>query len=122
MIKKIIVVFLAIFLVASCAGTTEEATPAPTVTKTVEVQAPEPAVDEYDMLDSIRAVSPEFWAVEDRQIIETAYMICATLRDGATAIEVAEVAESYLGTEAAVALVAGAVVYLCPDQDAKIRS
>lgn len=122
--KAIIVAIVCVGILGAC-GSTVETEPAPTVTVTQPAApAAQPATqpDASDMVDAMRSAYPEFWTVEDYVIIETAQMVCETLRGGATALEVGTVAESYLGTDAAAVLVAGAVVYLCPDQEGKIQS
>lgn len=120
--KVIFAIIICVAILGAC-GSTIETEPAPTVTVTQPAApAAQPAPDAYDMVDAMRAAYPEFWTVEDYVIIDTAQMVCETLRGGATALEVGTVAESYLGTDAAAVLVAGAVVYLCPDQNGKIRS
>ena len=123
--KALFVLTIAISLVILTACTST--TPAPVVTKTVEVPAEIPAnptvasrVNESDMIDAVRLVHPDFWGVDESVIVDVGYLMCQELRDGSTALEVGSFAESYLGTDAAAAMLAGAIVYLCPDQEYKL--
>jgi hypothetical protein len=72
------------------------------------------------MLDMIRAADSSFYAIDDAQIIETAYIFCDTLRSGASLADIGAIAAETIGVEAAAALGAGAILYLCPDQEYKI--
>ncbi len=72
------------------------------------------------MLDMIRAADPMFYSVDDAQIIDTAYLFCETLRGGASLAEIGAIAQDTIGVDAAAALGAGAILYLCPDQEYKI--
>lgn len=123
--KALFVFTIAISLVilTACGSTT----PAPVVTKTVEAPAEIPAnptvssrETESDMIDAIRAVHPDFWGVNESDIVDVGYMMCEELRNGSTPLEVGSYAESYIGTEATAAMLAGAIVYLCPDQEYKL--
>lgn len=108
-----------VFLLASCGST--ESTPAPTVTKTVVQEAPQVS-DEDLMVDMIRVKDSWFYDVEDYTIIETANLMCSALRDGASMEDIATIAIDNIGQEHAVALMAGALVYICPDQKYKVSS
>jgi hypothetical protein len=117
--RKIALAIVCVGLLAACGSTA----PAPEVTKTVEVQvpAPAPAVDDTaGMLDMIRTAEPMFYSVDDAQIIETAYLFCDSLRAGTTLDEIGAMAEETIGIDATAALGAGAIIYLCPDQEYKI--
>lgn len=119
--KALFVFTIAISLVilTACGSTT----PTPVVTKTVEVPVEAPASsgsNESEMIDAIRAVHPDFWGVNESDIVEVGYMMCEELRNGSTPLEVGSYAESYIGTEATAAMLAGAIVYLCPDQEYKL--
>lgn len=120
--KALFVFTIAISLVILTACTST--TPAPVVTKTVEAPSVEAPVSlretESDMIDAIRAVHPDFWGVDESDIVDVGYMMCEELRNGSTALEVGSYAESYIGTEATAAMLAGAIVYLCPDQEYKL--
>jgi hypothetical protein len=72
------------------------------------------------MVSAIRGVAPDFYDVDSAQIIDTASMICQTLREGAPLQGVADIAEENLGRQSAAALIAGAITYLCPDQEYKL--
>ena len=119
MIKKLAIGLIAIFAIASCAGT-EEPTPAPTVTKTVEAPAPIVRSDEDEMVDAIRLVASDFYGVTDGEIIMVAKSLCEALRSGGTIEDVVYIAESNIGYDNAVALTAGAITYICPDQEYKL--
>lgn len=123
--RKLALAIVCVGLLAACGSTA----PAPEVTKTVEVQVPAqpapaqpaPASDDTaGMLDMIRAADPMFYSVGDAQIIETAYLFCDALRDGASLTEIGLIAQDTIGVDAAAALGAGAIIYLCPDQEYKI--
>ena len=121
--RKLALAIVCVGLLTAC-GSTQSA-PAPEVTKTVEVQVPAPAPapagdDTAGMVDMIRAADPMFYSVDDRQIIDTAYMFCETLRGGASLYEIGLIAQDTIGVDAAAALGAGAIIYLCPDQEYKI--
>ena len=121
--RKIALAIVCVGLLAACGSTA----PAPEVTKTVEVQVPapapepaQPAGDTAEMLDMIRAADPMFYSVDDRQIIDTAYLFCDALRSGSSLAEIGSIAQDTIGVDAAAALGAGAILYLCPDQEYKI--
>lgn len=119
----VLAIAICLVILTACSSTT----PAPVVTKTVEVPVEAPAnetvssrASESDMIDAIRAVHPDFWGVDERDIVDVGYMMCEELRNGSTPLEVGSYAESYIGTEATAAMLAGAIVYLCPDQEYKL--
>lgn len=121
--RKLALVIVSVGLLAACGSTA----PAPEVTKTVEVQVPAPAPepaqpsgDTAEMLDMIRTADPMFYSVDDRQIIDTAYMFCDALRSGSSLSDIGAIAQDTIGIDAAAALGAGAILYLCPDQEYKI--
>ena len=124
--RKLALVIVCVGLLSAC-GSTQSA-PAPEVTKTVTVVEPAPVVpepapasnDTDEMLDMIRAADPMFYSVEDSQIIETAYLFCEALQSGSSIGEIGAIAAETIGTDAAAALGAGAILYLCPDQEYKI--
>jgi hypothetical protein len=121
--RKIALAIVCVGLLAACGST--QSTPAPEVTKTVEVQVPapapaQPAGDTAEMLDMIRAADPMFYSVDDSQIIDTAYLFCDALRSGSSLAEIGSIAQDTIGVDAAAALGAGAILYLCPDQEYKI--
>lgn len=119
--RKLALVIVCVGLLTACGSTA----PAPEVTKTVEVQVPAPAPapagdDTASMLDMIRAADPMFYSVGDAEIIDTAYLFCDALRAGTTLDEIGAMAEDTIGIDATAALGAGAIIYLCPDQEYKI--
>jgi hypothetical protein len=117
--KAIVVGIVCVGILAACSD--GESTPAPTVTKTVEAPAPvTPALDTSEMVSAIRGVAPDFYDVDSAQIIDTASLICQTLREGAPLEDVGAIAEESLGRQSAAALIAGAITYLCPDQEYKL--
>jgi hypothetical protein len=72
------------------------------------------------MLDMIRAAEPMFETLEDSQIISVAYQFCEALQSGVTFDEIGKMAEDTIGVDATAALGAGAILYLCPDQEYKL--
>jgi hypothetical protein len=72
------------------------------------------------MLAMIRSADPMFYSVDDAQIIDTAYLFCDALRQGSSLAEIGMIAQDTIGVDAAAALGAGAIIYLCPDQEYKI--
>ena len=123
--RKLALAIISVGLLTAC-GSTQSA-PAPEVTKTVEVQVPAPAPEPAqptgntaEMLDMIRAADPMFYSVGDAEIIDTAYLFCDALRAGTTLDEIGAMAEDTIGIDATAALGAGAIIYLCPDQEYKI--
>ncbi len=73
-----------------------------------------------EMLDMIRAAEPMFYSVDDADIIETANIFCETLQSGASFEEIGAIAQDTIGVDAAAALGAGAILYICPDQEYKL--
>lgn len=76
----------------------------------------------YDMPDSIRSQDSWFYDVSDSQIIEVATSVCNALQGGASITDIGEVAAQTIGIEHAPALIAGAIIYICPDQRYKVSS
>lgn len=121
--RKLALAIISVGLLTAC-GSTQSA-PAPEVTKTVEVQVPAPAPapagdDTAGMLAMIRTAEPMFYSIDDAQIIDTAYLFCEALRGGTSLDEIGAMAEDTIGIDATAALGAGAIIYLCPDQEYKI--
>lgn len=107
------------FLFFSCNDKPEN--PSPTVTKTVVQEAPAVS-DETLMVSTIRAKDSWFNDVSDYQIIDVAKLMCSALQSGSTIEEVGIIAIESIGQEHAIALIAGAITYLCPEQESKITS
>lgn len=122
--RKLALALVLTGLLTACGSTDTAQEAAPVVTKTVEVQAPapvQPAGDDMaEMLNLIRTAEPMFNSVDDADIIETANIFCDTLRSGASLEEIGTIAQDTIGVDAAAALGAGAIVYLCPDQEYKL--
>jgi len=125
--RKLTLAIISIGLLAACGASNSGSEAVPEVTKTVTVVEPAPVEttapasnDTTEMLDMIRAADPMFYSVSDEQIIDTAYMFCEALRDGASLVEIGTIAEDTIGIDAAAVLGAGAIIYLCPDQEYKI--
>jgi hypothetical protein len=122
--RKLALAVVCVGLLTACGAT--QATPE--VTKTVTVvepapaaPAPAPASNDTDaMLAMIRSADPMFYSVDDAQIIDTAYLFCDALRQGSSLAEIGMIAQDTIGVDAAAALGAGAIIYLCPDQEYKI--
>jgi len=127
----------AIALVASCGGTrtvyvenTDAVDEGYEVTTTTDapIATPAPTLppvawtgeDEY-LFDIKNSVG--FVAVSDYDLLDTGYMVCDTLRGGATAVDVI-LAITGVGYEQEflTALTASAVLNLCPDQQWKFDS
>jgi hypothetical protein len=124
--RKLAVVVVCIGLLAAC-GSTQSA-PAPEVTKTVTVVEPAPVVpepapvssDTDEMIAMIRAAEPMFETINDSEIISVAYQFCEALQSGVSFEQIAGIAEDTIGVDATAALGAGAILYLCPDQEYKL--
>lgn len=114
--------------------TTTTTTLAPLVTTTTETpettQAPEEytasRVDEIMMVQAIQDSTGmvEGWDFQASTVVDTAYLICANLRAGATAEEVMDmVVQSASSPETLrflTAVTAGAITYICPDMAYKV--
>jgi len=132
--KKIIISACALIALTACGGTktiyvntTEAPDTTVKVVKTTDAPATTPAPtlppvtwtaeDEFlfDIKNSIGYV-----AVSDYDLLDTGYMVCSTLRGGATAMDVV-LAITGVGYEQEflAALTASAVLNLCPDQQWK---
>ena len=118
---------LVLFGLSGCGASTETATPTVTVTKVETVApiepAPAPATETFDvadMPDNIRAQDSWFYEVDDATIIDVATSVCTALRSGVTIEEIGAVAADSIGIEHAPALIAGAIIFICPDQKYKV--
>lgn len=114
---------LVLFGLTACGSTT--ATPTATVTKVV-TQPEIPATDSLGLdiaglPDAIRAQDSWYNNVDDSTIIETATNICDALQRGSSIADIADIAATTIGTEHAPALIAGAIIYICPDQKYKVQ-
>lgn len=120
--RKLALVVVCVGLLTACGGSTQAT---PEVTKTVTVVEPAPVApassDTEEMLDMIRAADSSFYTIDDAQIIETAYIFCDTLRSGSSLADIGAIAADTIGVDAAAALGAGAIIYLCPDQEYKVQ-
>lgn len=66
----------------------------------------------------IRSEAPELRAVAKKNLISLAKETCKFLRSGFTVIDAVEIAEDEgIRSKTAVALVAGAIVFYCPEQE-----
>lgn len=125
-IKKTLAVGLTLVTALSlsaCGIGSNTATPAVTVTKTVVEPAPAPAVETFsvsDLPNAVRLQDPYYYDADDASIIELATTICTTLQGGASVEDVALVVAEGLGADHATAIIAGAIVYICPDQKYKV--
>lgn len=141
MLKKIakigiLTVVLGGLIGSACSSqeTTTTTTLAPLVTTTTETpettQAPEEytasRVDEIMMVQAIQDSTGmvEGWDFQASTVVDTAYLICANLRAGATAEEVMDmVVQSASSPETLrflTAVTAGAITYICPDMAYKV--
>jgi hypothetical protein len=74
-----------------------------------------------NLASAVQNQDPWFNSVDSATIVETAQTICDALQSGASANDIMVVAESTIGLDHAPAIIAGAVVYLCPDQGYKFQ-
>lgn len=66
----------------------------------------------------VKKEAPELKAVSSRQLIKTAKQTCSFLRSGFTILEAVELAEEAgLSQNAGMSIVAGAIVFYCPEQE-----
>lgn len=124
-------------LIASGCTSPENTTPnttTPTSSTTLETptttQTTEPytatRVDEIMMIQAIQDSTGlvEGWDFQASTVIDTAYLICANLRTGATAQQVMDmVIQSASSPETLrflTAVTAGAITYICPDMTYKL--
>lgn len=121
--KKLSAVTLAVVGLLALTACGSTGTPQATVTHTVTVvETPDPApVDvslgsSSDMVNMIQAQDSMFLEVDDATIITVAQSVCDALRNGASVTDVGAVATESIGSDHAAALIAGAILYLCPDQ------
>jgi len=117
--KAVIASIVCVGILAACSGNDTESTPVPTVTVTEKpVTTPAPSISDTDeMVNAVRIVHPDFNAVPKADIITVANQICDALRSGTSLYEIGQLASDNIGNEAASALTAGAITYICPDQE-----
>lgn len=141
MLKKIakigtLTVVLGGLIGSACSSqeTTTTTTLAPLVTTTTETPETTQAPDEYtasrvDEIMMVQAIQDstgmvEGWDFQASTVVDTAYLICANLRAGATAEEVMDmVVQSASSPETLrflTAVTAGAITYICPDMKYKV--
>lgn len=66
----------------------------------------------------VRDSAPELRYVKPKQLVKSAKVTCRTLRSGYTILDVYDIGiESGLGSTATTALIAGAIVFYCPEQE-----
>lgn len=66
----------------------------------------------------VKKEAPELRGVSSRQLIKTAKETCSFLRAGFTILEAVELAEEAgLSQNAGMSIVAGAIVFYCPEQE-----
>lgn len=69
-------------------------------------------------VNAIRNEAPELHGVKSKDLIKTAKLTCRALRAGSGMFDLITLAENNgLETDTATALIAGAVVFYCPDQE-----
>lgn len=69
-------------------------------------------------VELVRQEAPELRFVKKRQMVKAAKQTCRYLRSGGTILESVAIAlDSGLSRNTAMALVAGAVVFYCPEQE-----
>jgi hypothetical protein len=126
--KKILVATLGAILIAvplSACSSETVAEPAPKETVYVPQPAPEPQTnsDEDSYLTAVRSKDSALYSVPDASLVELAGTICQSLRSGIPVQRVIQTGlDSGLSTNQVAALVAGAVVFYCPDQESEVRS
>jgi hypothetical protein len=125
--KKILVATIGAFLIAvplSACSSETVAEPAPKETVYVPQPAPEPVVNEDDaFLDAVRSKDSAFYSVPDASLVELAGTICQSLRSGIPITRVIQTGlDSGLSSNQVASIVAGAVVFYCPDQRSAVGS
>jgi PBP1b-binding outer membrane lipoprotein LpoB len=115
-VKPFVAATIAVFALAGCGS---QAQPAPVVTVTKSVEAPAAPVPApapvSDIANTVKANDPWFNSVSDSQIESVAQSICQALYSGASLADVVDVAGATIGYDHAPAIIAGALVYYCPD-------
>jgi uncharacterized lipoprotein NlpE involved in copper resistance len=114
-LKSVVAASLAAFVLVGCSS---QAQPVPAVTVTKSVEAPAaPAAPAYgsDIANQVRSQDPWFNDVPDYQIENTAQLICDSLYAGNSLVDIIDIAGETIGYDHAPAIIAGALVYYCPD-------
>lgn len=127
--KKILIAVGIVLLIAFVGrgdSNNSTANPTPTKTVTVTVTQEPPATDvipqtdaplgsPLEMVAMIQSQDPYFLGVSDAEVVDVANTICSTLRGGASIQDVQGAAEGNVGFSHVNTLIAGSILYLCPD-------
>jgi ABC-type glycerol-3-phosphate transport system substrate-binding protein len=112
-LKSVVAASFAVLVLAGCGS--QAAAPAPVVTVTKSVEAPAAPAYGSDIANQVRSQDPWFENVPDHQIEETAQLICDSLYAGNSLVDIIDIAGATIGYDHAPAIIAGALVYYCPD-------
>lgn len=125
MFRKVAIAFAATAMLAACGGTktvyvVNTDAPDTTVKKSPETtEAPTPTLPPWTPEDEfIFDIENSYGLVylPDSDLFETGYLVCSTLRGGASASDIVLVLATLDQPELAVAITTSAVLNLCPDQ------
>ena len=122
MLAAVLGTALLVMPLAACSGE-QTAAPAPKETVYVPQPAPEPQVSEDSAyLSAVRSKDSALYSVPDSQLVSLAGTICQSLRSGVPVRQVLQTGlDAGLSVNQVAALVAGAVVFYCPEQESAVR-
>ena len=121
------VAVVSVAVLAGCGGSGSSASPTVTVVREVPAEpvqpAPQEVSSEQEFLDFIRSKDASFYGVDDATSLETGYTICEALDRGLSLDMLIEMAANAgLSPEGGAGLIAGAVLYLCPEHADSVRA
>lgn len=114
-VKPFVAATIAVFALAGCGSQAAAPAPVVTVTKSVEAPAAPAPAPVSDISNTVRSNDPWFNDVPDYQIENVAESICKALYAGNSMEDIIAVAGETIGYDHAPAIIAGALVYYCPD-------
>jgi hypothetical protein len=114
-LKSVVATSFAVLVLAGCGSQAAAPAPVVTVTKSVEAPAAPAAPAGSDIANQVRSQDPWFNDVPDYQIENTAQLICDSLYAGNSLVDIIDIAGETIGYDHAPAIIAGALVYYCPD-------
>jgi PBP1b-binding outer membrane lipoprotein LpoB len=114
-LKSVVAASFAVLVLAGCGSQAAAPAPVVTVTKSVEAPAAPAAPAGSDIANNVRSNDPWFNDVPDYQIESVAQSICKALYAGNSMDDIIAVAGETIGYEHAPAIIAGALIYYCPD-------
>ena len=124
------VAVVSVAVLAGCGGSGSSAAPTVTVVREVPAEPAQPVVpapqevsSEQEYLDFIRSKDASFYGIDDATSLETGYTICKALDSGMSLdMIVSLAANAGLSPEGGAGLIAGAVLYLCPEHADSVRA